>query len=60
MADLPTLDCAGFSRQSEEDRVKFCKALVESFKAHGFAKLINTGIDEDTTSALLDWVRLPY
>ncbi|KAI1186304.1 oxidoreductase [Nemania serpens] len=55
MADLPTLDCAGFSRQSEEDRVKFCKALVESFKAHGFAKLINTGIDEDTTSALLDW-----
>ncbi|KAI1108971.1 putative gibberellin 20-oxidase [Nemania sp. NC0429] len=55
MADLPTLDCSGFIHQSPEDQSKFCKALAESFRAHGFVKLINTGIDVKTTSALLDW-----
>lgn len=60
MAGLPTLDCSGFSHKSDEDRVEFCKALVESFRDHGFVKLINTGIDDKTTSALLDWVCSSY
>ncbi|KAF2422735.1 iron/ascorbate family oxidoreductase [Tothia fuscella] len=41
---LQAIDFSRFLRGSESDRVETADALVESFKQHGFARLVNYGI----------------
>lgn len=57
MASLPTLDFSKFTRGSHLDQLKLGKSLVESFKDHGFVKLVNHGLGDLTTEALLEFVR---
>lgn len=54
--DLPTLDFAQFLHGSEEKRVELAVALVNSFESHGFVKLINHGIQEETVRNYLSGV----
>ena len=46
--DLPTLDFSRFLYGSEEERFELAVALVDSLKSHGFVKLVNHGIREET------------
>lgn len=57
MANLPTLDFSKFTHGSHLDQLKLGNALVKSFKDHGFVKLINHGLSDATTEALLEFVR---
>lgn len=54
--DLPTLDFSHFCHGSKEQRLGLAIALVDSFKKHGFVKLINHGIPEDTVKKYLSGV----
>lgn len=56
MASLPTLDFSKFTHGSHLDQLKLGNALVKSFKDHGFVKLVNHGLPDVTTEALLDFV----
>ena len=56
--DLPTLDFSQFLYGSEEKRFELAVALVDSFKNHGFVKLINHGIGEETVRNYLSGVWL--
>lgn len=51
--DLPTLDFSLYYRGSEEARFSLAVALVKSFVDHGFVKLINHGIPEETVKNYL-------
>lgn len=55
--DLPTLDLRLFTHGPDLEKKKLAKALVESFRAHGFAKLTNHGIPEATVSEYMQAVR---
>lgn len=57
MASLPTLDFSKFTHGSHIDQRKLGNALVKSFKDHGFVKLLNHGLSDATTEALLEFVR---
>ena len=54
--DLPTLDFSQFLYGSEEQRLELADALVNSFESHGFVKLINHGIPEETVKDYLSGV----
>lgn len=56
MADLPTLDFSKFTDGSHLDRVKLGKSLVGSFMNHGFVKLTNHGLPDETITKLLEFV----
>lgn len=60
--DLPTLDFSQFLYGSEEKRFELAVALVDSFKSHGFVKLVNHGIREETVRDYLSgvWLENPY
>ena len=45
--DLPTLDFSSFYHGSEKERLKLAVDLENSFRNHGFVKLINHGIPEE-------------
>lgn len=51
--DLPTLDFAQFKSNVPEEREELAKALAQSFKDHGFVKLINHGLPEDLVADML-------
>ena len=46
--DLPTLDFSRLLYGFEEERFELAVALVDSLKSHGFVKLVNHGIGEET------------
>ena len=54
--DLPTLDFSQFLYGSKKTRFALAVALVDSFKSHGFVKLTNHGIAEDTVEDYLSGV----
>lgn len=58
MAVLKTLDFSKFLHGSDDERTELAYELVNSFKQHGFAKLINHGVDDDQVSELFQWVML--
>ncbi|MCJ1250454.1 hypothetical protein MMC30_007682 [Trapelia coarctata] len=51
--DLPTLDFSKFLYGSASERTSLGEALVDSFEKHGFVKLINHGVPEETVRAYL-------
>lgn len=57
MATLPTLDFAKFTQGSPLERQELGKSITKSFKDHGFVKLINHGLPDETITELLDLVR---
>jgi isopenicillin N synthase-like dioxygenase len=57
--ELPTLDFADFTSGTKEQRQKLSSHLVQSFKDHGFVKLTNHGVPEDTVKTLFEMVRQP-
>ncbi|KAI1869767.1 hypothetical protein JX265_001999 [Neoarthrinium moseri] len=48
--DLPTLDFSHFTHGTDKQRVTLSEALVQAFKDHGFVKLINHGLPEETVT----------
>lgn len=56
MADLPTLDFSKFTEGSHQDQVKLGRQLVDSFRNHGFVKLVNHGFPDETITTMLDFV----
>jgi isopenicillin N synthase-like dioxygenase len=56
MADLPTLDFSQFYLGSQDEKKQLGREIVQSFKDHGFVKLINPGIKDETVDASLAWV----
>ncbi|KYK57401.1 Major facilitator superfamily [Drechmeria coniospora] len=61
--DLPTLDFSLFAQGSRAESKTLAKALVKSFKDHGFVKLVNHGLPEETVKAYMgaavDFFALP-
>lgn len=55
--DLPTLDFAKYLHGTEAERFELCHALVESFRDHGFVKLVNHGLPEVIVQKYLKAVR---
>ncbi|KND86888.1 Flavonol synthase/flavanone 3-hydroxylase [Tolypocladium ophioglossoides CBS 100239] len=51
--DLPTLDFSLFKHGSDAESRKLAKTLVQSFRDHGFVKLINHGLPEDAVKAYM-------
>ncbi len=58
MAVLKTLDFSKFLSGTEVERTELARDLVDSFKQHGFAKLINHGVKDEQVSELFRWVSL--
>lgn len=56
LASLPTLDFSKFTHGSHLEQLNLGNALFKSFKDHGFVKLINHGLPNVTTEALLEFV----
>ena len=54
---VPTLDFSQFIQGTEEQRATTSHALVQSFRDHGFVKLVKHGISDETIAALSSWVR---
>jgi isopenicillin N synthase-like dioxygenase len=54
--ELPTLDFSKFLRGSELERIELSNALVDSFRDHGFVKIINHGVPEGTVQNFLESV----
>lgn len=56
MGSIPTLDVSLFHSESTADRKQYASALVNSLTKHGFVKLINHGIPEETVMEMFEWV----
>lgn len=56
MADLPTLDFSIFTHGTQVERLQLGQALAKSFIDHGFVKLINHGLRDETIAGLLGLV----
>jgi len=54
--ELPLLDGEKYTRGTPEQKVEFANALLECLKKHGFAKIINHGLDDAWVSELYEWV----
>ena len=54
--NLPTLDFSSFHHGPEKERLELANALVNSFRQHGFVKLINHGIPEEIVQDYLSGV----
>lgn len=57
MTTLPTLDFSNFTQGSQFEREELGKSVTKSFIDHGFVKLINHGLPDETIAELLDLVR---
>ena len=55
---LPTLDMSLHTNGDLRQQQKFRKELLESLQAHGFAKIVNHGLDRKTMDTLMSWVRI--
>lgn len=51
--DLPTLDFSLFTKGTEEERRESARQIVDSFRKHGFVKLTNHGLPEETVKAYM-------
>lgn len=58
--DLPLLDFSHFTsvNSTPAEKKHFADALVQSFKEHGFVRLINHPVPEEVMRGALEWVRL--
>lgn len=57
--DLPTLDLALFTKGTVAERQKCAEKIVDSFRNHGFVKLTNHGIPEETVKSYMGAVSSP-
>ncbi|KAK9414989.1 putative Oxoglutarate/iron-dependent oxygenase [Seiridium unicorne] len=55
MSNLPTLDFSKFYFGSEDEKGRLGENIVKSFVKHGFVKLINHGIRDDTVAKSFQW-----
>lgn len=53
---LPTLDFAKFTHGTHGEKQQLGRALAQSFIDHGFVKLVNHGLPDETITDLLDLV----
>ncbi|CAN8105226.1 unnamed protein product [Discula destructiva] len=53
--EIPVLDFSKFTAGDTLERLKLGKALVKSFKDHGFVKLVNHSLPDDTITKLLNY-----
>lgn len=51
--NLPTLDFSLFTCGSDAESRELAEALVQSFRNHGFVKLVNHGVPEETVKAYM-------
>lgn len=51
--DLPTLDLSLFTNGTGAETKQCAERIVESFRSHGFVKLTNHGIPEETVKAYM-------
>lgn len=56
MSNLPTLDFSLFTHGTQVERQELGQALAKSFVDHGFVKLINHGLPDETIADLLGLV----
>jgi len=54
--DLPTLNFAKWSNGDASQRLEFANSLADSFKKHGFVKIINHGVPDEHIRELFGWV----
>ncbi|KAK4219676.1 hypothetical protein QBC37DRAFT_382429 [Rhypophila decipiens] len=55
--ELPLLDARLFLSGTQDERKEFAQAFTNSLLEHGFARVINHGLDETTVGELFDWSR---
>jgi hypothetical protein len=53
MSDLPTLDFSLFTKGDEAQSKQCAQKIVQSFRDHGFVKLTNHGIPEETVKTYM-------
>lgn len=58
MTTLPTLDFSKFTDGSDVERQELGRSITQSFMDHGFVKLVNHGLPDETIAELLDLVCL--
>ena len=58
--ELPLLDAQLFLSGTPSERRDFAIRFRDSLYEHGFARVINHGIDESMVDELFDWVRIPW
>lgn len=51
--DLPTLDFSLFTKGNKAESKKCAQQIAQSFKDHGFVKLTNHGLPEETVKAYM-------
>jgi isopenicillin N synthase-like dioxygenase len=56
---LPTLNFSLFTKGTDAQREQLGSAISESFRKHGFVKLINHGVPQDMLDKLFAIVRKP-
>lgn len=56
MADLPTLDFSKFTYGTQTEKQQLGQALAKSLIDHGFVKLTNHGLPDETIADLLGLV----
>lgn len=56
MADLPTLDFSKFTYGTQDEKQQLGQALAKSLIDHGFVKLTNHGLPDETIADLLGLV----
>lgn len=57
--DLPTLDFSLFTKGTEKEKQECARQIVDSFSKHGFVKLTNHGLPEETVKAYMKAVSSP-
>lgn len=55
---LPLLDLSLFLQGNAAEQKQFADDFCNCLKAHGFAKLINHGLDDESVKQLYHWVSL--
>src|SRR4051794_32588844 len=58
--ELPLLDAQLFLFGTPSERRDFAIKFRDSLYEHGFARVINHGIDESLVNELFDWVQTPW
>ncbi|KAK8040745.1 oxidoreductase [Apiospora phragmitis] len=56
---LPTLDVSKWLKGGESERQKFASEIFNVLKRHGFTKIINHGMSDDTLKEIYHWVSIP-
>lgn len=55
---LPTLDLSLFTSGNASQQMQLVLDLLDSLSRHGFVKLVNHGISDQTVTQLFEWVRI--